>query len=437
MWKNLSLRARLFLPLGVLFLIALLIGSSALEVFSPAQFVFENEPEAEAAQVVAKALNDSLQASANPRQTLGAFAASLGKSAVIQFRPADANERPPTMRTASAGVPKWFIGLLTIPDLGAVHPLSIDGRHAGDILFLPDISADIFEKWVGFLAIVLSATILMSLSAGFAYFTAGAVLHPLLELGNGLSRMRSGHYADEIPVSGPPEIRRSCLEANELARMLGRLSDDNRKLLHQIVSLQDDERQRLARELHDELGPLLFAIRANSTVLLETVPLENAEMQLPLQIMLQTVEALQLANRRILEGLHPLYLDELGLDRSLQSLFKNIRSQAPDMEITSHIDPGLNDVDSLFSQTVYRVLQESMTNVLRHAEAKSIDIGAEIRDGEIVVEVIDDGVGLAPDMSFGRGLTGMRERVRALSGSFELYRKDGHTIVRCRLPLPA
>jgi two-component system sensor histidine kinase UhpB len=437
MWKNLSLRTRLFLPLGALFLTALLIGSSALEVFSPAQFVYENEPEGEAARVVAKALNDSLQASTNPRQTLGAFAASLGTSAVIQFRPADGNEGPPTVRTASAGVPKWFIGLLTIPDLAAVHPISIEGRHVGDILFLPDISADIFEKWVGFLAIVVSATILMSLSAGFAYFTAGAVLHPLLALGNGLSRMRSGHYADEIPVTGPPEIRRSCVQANELALMLSRLSDDNRKLLHQIVSLQDDERQRLARELHDELGPLLFAIRANSTVLLETVPLENAEMQLPLQIMLQTVEALQLANRRILEGLHPLYLDELGLGRSLQSFFKNIRSQAPDMEITSHIDPGLNDVDSLFSQTVYRVLQESMTNVLRHAEAKSIDICAEIRDGEIVVEVIDDGDGVPPDMSFGRGLTGMRDRVRALSGSFELFRKDGHTIVRCRLPLPA
>ena len=437
MWKNLSLRARLFLPLGVLFLTALLIGSSALEVFSPAQFLYENQPEGEAARVVAKALNDSLQASTNPRQTLETFAASLGTSAVIQFRPADGNEGPPSVRTASAGVPKWFIGLLTIPDLATVHPISIEGRHVGDILFLPDISADIFEKWVGFLAIVLSATILMSLSAGFAYFTAGAVLHPLLELGNGLSRMRSGHYTEAIPATGPPEIRSSCVQANELASMLGRLSDDNRNLLHKIVSLQDDERQRLARELHDELGPLLFAIRANSTVLLETVPVGNAELQLPLQVMLQTVEALQLANRRILEGLHPLYLNELGLGNILQSLLKNIRSQAPDMKITSHIDPRLNDIDSLFSQTVYRVLQEGMTNVLRHAEAKSMDIGAEIRESEIVVEVIDDGVGLAPDIAFGRGLTGMRERIRALSGSFELFRKEDHTVVRCRLPFPA
>jgi two-component system, NarL family, sensor histidine kinase UhpB len=437
MWKNLSLRARLFLPLGVLFLTALLIGSSALEIFSPAQLVYENEPEGEAVRAVAKALNDSLQTSVNPRQTLDAFAASLGTTAVIQFRPADGNERPPTVRTASAGVPKWFVGLLTIPDLGAAHPISIGSRHVGDIVFLPDISADIFEKWIGFLAIALSAAVLMSASAGFAYFTAGAVLHPLLELGNGLSRMRSGHYGDEIPVTGPPEIRRSCMQANELASMLSRLSDDNRKLLHKIVSLQDDERQRLARELHDELGPLLFAIRANSIVLLETVPLENAEMERPLQIMLRTVEALQLANRRILEGLHPLYLNELGLGSILESLLKNIRSQAPDMDITSHIDPGLNDVDSLLSQTVYRVLQEGMTNVLRHAEAKSIDIGAEIRGGEIVVEVNDDGVGIPPDVSFGRGLTGMRERVRALSGSLELFRKDGRTIVRCRLPLPA
>jgi two-component system, NarL family, sensor histidine kinase UhpB len=435
MWKNLSLRARLFLPLGVLFLTALLIGSSALEIFSPAQFVYENEPEREAALAVAKALNDSLQASVNPRQTLDAFAASLGTTAVIQFHPADGNERPPTVRTASAGVPKWFVDLLTIPDLGSAHPISIGGRHVGDIVFLPNISADIFEKWIGFLAITLSAAVLMSASAGFAYFTAGAVLHPLLELGNGLSRMRSERYGDAIPVTGPPEIRRSCVQANELASMLSRLSDDNRKLLHKIVSLQDDERQRLARDLHDELGPLLFAIRANSIVLLETVPLENVEMERPLQIMLQTVEALQLANRRILEGLHPLYLNELGLSSILQSLLKNIRSQAPDLEITSHIDPGLNDVDSLLSQTVYRVLQEGMTNVLRHAEAKSIDIGAEIRDGEIILEVIDDGVGIPPDISFGRGLAGMRERVRALSGSLELFRKGARTIVRCRLPL--
>ena len=436
MWKKLSLRARLFLPLGVLFLAALLMGSSALQVFSPAQFVYENEPEGQAVRVVARALNEALRSSVNPQETLDAFVASLDAAAVIQFRPPGAGEGSPPVRIASTEVPRWFIRALTIPELGAAYPISIQGRHVGDVLFSPDISADIFEKWVGFLAITLSATILMLLTAGIASFIVGGVLHPLLDLGNGLTRMRDGRYHEAIPVTGPPEIRRSCTEANELASTLNRLSDDNRRLLHKIVSLQDRERQELALELHDELGPLLFSIRADSIVLLETIPAGDPKLDRPLRGVLKAVEALQLANRRILEGLHPLYLHELGLGQSIQTLLKNAQSQAPSIRITSHIDPRLDDVGSLLSQTIYRVLQEGITNALRHAKAQSINARAESNEFEIVVEVSDDGVGFEPDTAFGRGLAGMQERVRALGGSFELFRKDARTIIRCHLPIP-
>ena len=435
MWKNLSLRARLFLPLGVLFLTALLLGASALQVFSPAQFVYENEPERQTAQVVAQALNGALESSASPQQALDAFAASLGTASAIRFRPIGAAGGPPPVRLPSVDVPKWFVGLLTIPELGAAYPISIQGKHVGDILFSPDISADVFEKWVGFLAITVSAAILMSLTAAIAYFIAGAVLRPLLDLGNGLTRMRAGRYDETIPVTGPPEIQRSCMEANELGSTLSRLSDHNGRLLYKIVSLQDDERQRLARELHDELGPLLFSIRADSTVLLEAIPGGDTKLDRPLQGLLQAVEALQLTNRRILEGLHPLYLHELGLERSIQSLLQNTRSQAPNIRISSHIDPELNRVDGLLSQTIYRVIQEGITNVLQHARATSIFVEVNTRDGEIVIEVSDDGIGLAPGTALGRGLMGMDERARALGGSFEIFRKEDHTVVRCCLPL--
>ena len=416
MWKKLSLRARLFLPLGVLFLTALLIGASALQVFSPAQFVYENEPEGQAVRVVANALNDALRSSANPQETLDAFAGSLGKAAVIQFRPLGKDEGPPPVRITSNDVPSWFIRALTIPELGAAYPISIQGRHVGDVLFSPEISADIFEKWVGFLAITLSAAVLMLLTAGIASFIVGAVLHPLLDLGTGLTRMRAGRYDEAIPVTGPPEIRRSCIEANELASTLNRLSGDNQNLLHRLVSLQDHERQDLARELHDELGPIMFAIRANSTVLLEAIPEGDPELDPPLQGMLNAVGALQLANRKILEGLHPLYLHELGLERSIQTLLENARSQAPNTRINSHIDPRLNNVGNLLCQTIYRFLQEGITNSLQHAQAKSINVTADCHDRKIVVEVCDDGIGLAPDTTFGRGLAGMQERIRALGG---------------------
>jgi two-component system sensor histidine kinase UhpB len=408
--------------------------SSALQVFSPAQLAYENEPEGQAVRVVAEALNDALKASANPQETLDAFAASLGTTAVIQFRAARTGAGLPPVRMASSGVPGWFVGLLTIPELGAAYPVSIQGKPVGYIVFSPDISADVFEKWVGFLAITISATILMSLTAGTAYFIAGTVLRPLLELGSGLSRMQGGRYDEMIPLTGPPEIQRSSAEANALASTLSRLSDDNRTLLRKIVSLQDDERQKLARELHDELGPLLFSIRAKSTALLETIPAGDPKLQSPLDEILRSVEALQHANSRILEGLHPLYINELGLDRSIRTLLKNVRSQAPTVRITSMIDADLNNVDNLLAQTIYRVLQEGVTNALRHAHAGTINLEAILRDAEIIVEVSDDGVGLAADAVFGRGLTGMRERVRALSGSFELFRNDNRTFIRCRLP---
>jgi two-component system sensor histidine kinase UhpB len=235
-----------------------------------------------------------------------------------------------------------------------------------------------------------------------------------------------------IASAGPPEIRRSCVAANELALTLKRLSHDNRDLLRRLVSLQDDERRELARELHDELGPLLFAIRANATALAEASPGKPPQ---PAREILQAAEALQQANRRILEGLSPLYAQELGLEQSIRSLLRNAQAQNPAIRLTAGIDPRLNGVDGLLSQTAYRVIQEAVTNVLRHARATGIDVRAAIAEKDIVIEISDDGIGFAAETGFGRGLTGMSERVRALNGSLELLREVGRTLLRCRLPL--
>jgi two-component system sensor histidine kinase UhpB len=200
------------------------------------------------------------------------------------------------------------------------------------------------------------------------------------------------------------------------------------------VSLQDEERLDMARELDDELGPLLFGIRANTVALLEAIPPSKANLGSAAEGILQSVETLQQANRRILDRLRPLYIQELGLERSIQTLLQNAKTQAPGLALTSEIDAKLNTVDGLLSQTVYRVIQEAVTNVLRHARADSMNVRAVIEDRELVVEVSDNGVGFPADRMLGRGLTGMLERVRALSGTLQLRREDGRTCVRCRLP---
>ena len=197
MWKKLSLRSRLFLPLGMMFVAALVLGAVSLQLFAPDQLVDENEPATRSAKAVADALNSALLTSTNPQQTLDAFVQSLGTSEAIQFRRAGADShfiRQSRSAPRLGGVPHWFVDLLGMPEIGASFPVTIEGKRVGDIVFSPDLSADIYEKWIGFLAIVSSAIALMLLTGTIAYFTAGAVLAPLRNLGDGLTRMRKGDY---------------------------------------------------------------------------------------------------------------------------------------------------------------------------------------------------------------------------------------------------
>ena len=212
--------------------------------------------------------------------------------------------------------------------------------------------------------------------------------------------------------------------AGERARLGAPAGGRLRRLLRKIVSLQDDERRDVARELHDELGPLLFGIRANSVSLLESADSGGQAVQHSAQRVMESAEALQLANRKILDRLRPLHIEELGLDASIQSLVRDARSHLPRLKVTSDIAPSLK-VDSVVSQTIYRVIQESVTNVLRHAKASELWVKASSEREHVLVEVSDDGVGITPDVVFGRGLTGMRERATLAGGQLKIESRAG------------
>jgi two-component system sensor histidine kinase UhpB len=435
MWKTYSLRTRLCIFLCTMFLTALIAGLVLLRIFAADQLADENEPAGRSSVLIAGALNRALSVSADPKATLDAFVDELNTSGadVIRFR--SAGDPPQSRAVGESGrVPVWFVHLLGLPDLARQTPVVIHGERVGDLVFEPDMVADIYEKWIGFLAIVASGVGLTLVTLAITYLTVDAALRPLRDLGDGLARLRDGHYSDMITCSGPPEIRESCEAANELADTLKQFNRENRNLLRKMVSIQDDERRDISRELHDELGPLLFAIRANVIAMVDSGAIDNDEPDAPPQKVLQSVEALQSTNRRILDRLRPMHIEELGLQSSIQKLLRGVRSQVPAIDVTFEIDPALDAVDGVMSQTVYRVLQEGITNVLRHAKASQMRLTAAVLDGKVVVEISDNGVGMAADAVIGRGLTGMRERVRALGGTFELSRSEGRTRVRCSLP---
>jgi two-component system, NarL family, sensor histidine kinase UhpB len=431
MWKRLPLRFRLFLPTIALTAASLLFGIFALQVFSPDQFENESADAAALVSTVTNGLNAALAAAENPERTLDAFAKGIGTGDAIQYREVEASASPPRIRLTTHGVPDWFVALLRIPNIAAAHPIIIGQAHVGDILFVPDLTPDLLEKWLGFLAIVLSGSALLALAAASAYLTTSMALRPLQQLGAGLARMQQGDYDSRIPLLGPPEVRKSCEEANQLARKLKQLAQDNRSMLRKIVSLEDNEREEIAKELHDELGPLLFAIRANAIALSGS----STDPESPSNRLLEAAEAVQHASRRILEGLSPLHLDELGLEKSIRTLLQNAHAAQPSISASARLDPGLNSLDHLLSQTIYRVIQEAVTNVIKHAQATTLNVAAAMSDQAVTIEISDDGIGFPDSVPLGRGLTGMSDRSRALDGKLDLLREDGRTIVRCWLPL--
>jgi two-component system sensor histidine kinase UhpB len=330
-------------------------------------------------------------------------------------------------------VPSWFVALLGTPRISDRFPIYLKGERFGDLVFRASMSADISERWLTFVGILTSAVVLAVISSVIAYLTVGATLQPLRGIEAGLTQLRGGAYDVLVPCAGPPEIRKSCQQLNELAVTLSQLSSDNTRLLRRLIVLEEQERRDLSRELHDELGPLLFAIRANSAALLD----ERGETERdspPAVKLSQAVETLQRTNRRILDRLRPMHIQELGLQRSIDGLVEDAKLRAPGTAFEARCEIGPAAVDDVVANTIYRTVQEALTNVLKHAHARHARVQVRREPLGIVLSVIDDGIGLPENHALGRGLTGMRERVTALGGTFRLQRTDTETVVSCFVP---
>ena len=209
-----------------------------------------------------------------------------------------------------------------------------------------------------------------------------------------------------------------------------------------LLQLQDDERRRIARELHDSVGQTLAALAMNLSAV-----------RLDFERMAKTVNALSDSEnlvrdmssevRTISHLLHPPLLDEAGLQSAL-------RWYVDGFALRSKIDVDLDLPDNFDrlpreSETaIFRVVQECLTNIHRHSESPIARIRLRQRDNEVVVEIADKGKGIPPELKQdlasngtpGVGIRGMRERIRQLGGTLEINSNDSGTVVTVHLPIP-
>jgi PAS domain S-box-containing protein len=223
---------------------------------------------------------------------------------------------------------------------------------------------------------------------------------------------------------------------------IARQQQELRDLSAQVLEAREEEKTLIARELHDELGQLLTALKMDVGWLRERLPRQAPELGEKARQMGQLLDQTVASVRRISADLRPLMLDDLGLADAAGWLVEDFaRRSGIECRIDLAPREALDALERNVAIALYRVLQESLTNVARHAGARRAWASLALAEGEVRLEVEDDGRGIAPDdlaKSRSLGLKGMRERVRYLGGSFEAARAPrGGTRVRVSLPLRA
>ena len=227
---------------------------------------------------------------------------------------------------------------------------------------------------------------------------------------------------------------------DDLAHQLGGvvhaagLLETIRDAQHRLVLGREEERRRLRRDLHDGLGPALASLTMQVDTLRNTIGVNGTDPDAELLRLRGAIQATVVDVRRIVEGLRPPALDELGLRGALEQLVAGSTSDR--LHVALDVPP-LPPLPAAVEVAVFRVAQEALTNVLRHSGATHAAVSIGLPGNGITLEVTDDGVGAVAPTGTGVGLTSMRERAEEISGTITLDSAPGRgTTVRLWLPAP-
>lgn len=349
---------------------------------------------------------------------------------------------------AETRAPGWFVRLIGLPQGLETLKLGFSGRTPGYVFITPNPVDEIDEIWRDFLylsAICGSATFV---NAAAVYLVFARTLRPIRALGAGLERLEQGDFTTVLPPARLDELEPIRDRFNRLAASLLTSEAENRTLYQRVVSLAETERKGIARELHDELGPCLFGIRAETASIVEIAAAllpQGSAISTRAKAINDLVDVVQQINRRVLEALRPVTLAELGLAAALRDLVDTWQERNPSALVAlDAADAEVEGVDEPVALAVYRIVQECLTNVARHASADFAEIvvkrqrstpaaaPSDPRPGSAIdairLRVRDNGTGFLDGARAGLGLRGVEERARGLGGQVTITARPGQGV---------
>ncbi len=335
--------------------------------------------------------------------------------------------------------PDWFVQLLAPQPTEIKLDLPAVFDEFGYVLLQADPNNEVAEVWGDVFLILSVLAIFCALVLAFIYWTLASAVRPLQALTGAFARVGDGDYRERVKERGPAELVSLYQGFNQMVERLARSEEQNKRLQEQLTTVQDEERADLARDLHDEIGPLLFAADVDA-VAVERLANKGDYGQISrrVAIMREAIGRMQRHVRDILGRLRPAVLVDVGLSHAIDNLVAFWRSHRPNLEFK--VDVPDDSFGELIDGTIYRIVQESLSNAVRHGAPKTIGITLDVTPDRIIeVRVADDGGGLKGNNGpiGGYGIVGMKERVATLGGSIEVSnRSDGSgVLVLARLPL--
>jgi len=339
-----------------------------------------------------------------------------------------------TASSPGTEAPDWFENIMnTVTPRweSKIRSIEHEGRPLGRLVITPDPTYEYAEIWKQTTDILLLVSIFFVSVNLMISWTLGQALKPTETILAALNELERGNLKARLPTFDSPELDRIGLKFNHMIETLEQSISRNHRLTQQLITLQEEERKNLARDLHDEFGQCLTAIHTDASVVLKLAETKYPAIRDSAQAITQLSRHLMDMVSGLLQRLRPGILDELGLATAIEDLVGSWKTRNENVSCEVMLDGSMLDrLDEAVKITAYRLVQECLTNISRHSGASTVRLAmAHVTkiDGRsgLQISVRDNGKGFDVAGAGGFGLPGMRERVEGLGGELEINTHPG------------
>jgi signal transduction histidine kinase len=302
-----------------------------------------------------------------------------------------AEDIPPKIASLPIITTNTFMEERDFDDLGQPFTLSIEQ------------SAGLYARHLYIMGLIFT---LMCLSYGVYYTSLIAKYRLQLQRDAALIELSKQHANLEVMVA-------------ERTKELQRKSDENTSLAQQLIRVQEDQIHHIARELHDEFGQTLTAIKINAHILEGAENIQ--EVATYAKDITSQADALYETMRNMIQRLRPEALDMFGLKVAVEQCILAFHLDEQEIELDLNIDDSVNDVEEIYTIASYRIVQELVNNAVKHAKLTALEVRLYVSDQNMHIVVEDNGIGFDPlKHKLGFGLSGVDERARSLGGIVDI-----------------